>query len=306
MAPNTSTKYDLKKFDGSNDFSLWRMKMRVVLIQQGLLKALKGHYRKDCPERKGKKKDNSKMADAGVVKDNSNGADVLSVIISSSDGGWILDTGCSYHTWPNRDWFATYRSFNGGKVLMGNDVTCKVVGISSIQIRMHDGIMRTLTDVKHVPELRKNLISLGTLDSNSCSYRAVGGVMRIMKGVLVVMKWLSKEFWTEAVNTAAYLVNRSPPTAIDCKTLKKLFYFDAFEEGGVVNAGKDHGAREKVELERLTDGSHIYLLLYVDEMLITAKSMSNVNDLKEQLKRKFEMKDLGAAKRILGMKIQRD
>ncbi|KAK3028877.1 hypothetical protein RJ639_038562, partial [Escallonia herrerae] len=104
MAPNTSTKYDLEKFDGSNDFR---------------------HYRKDCPERKEKKKDNSKTADAGVVEDNSDGADVLSVIISSSDGGWILDTGCSYHMCPNRDWFVTYRSFDGGKVLMRNDVACK-------------------------------------------------------------------------------------------------------------------------------------------------------------------------------------
>ncbi|KAK3020890.1 hypothetical protein RJ639_047202 [Escallonia herrerae] len=41
MVPNTSMKYDLEKFDGLNDFSLWRMKMHVVLIQQGLLKALK-------------------------------------------------------------------------------------------------------------------------------------------------------------------------------------------------------------------------------------------------------------------------
>ncbi|KAK2973991.1 hypothetical protein RJ640_022714 [Escallonia rubra] len=151
-----------------------------------------GHYRKDCPERKGKKKDNFKTADAGVVEANSDGADVLSVTISSSDGGWILDTGCSYHMCPNRDWFATYRSFNGGKVLLGNDVACKVAGISSIQIRMHDGIVRTLTDVRNVPELRKILISLGTLDSNSCSYRAAGGVMRIMKGALVVMKELKQ------------------------------------------------------------------------------------------------------------------
>ncbi|KAK2970416.1 hypothetical protein RJ640_016270 [Escallonia rubra] len=44
-----------------------------------------------------------------------------------------------------RDWFATYRSFDGGKVLLGNDVACKVVGISSIQIRMHDGIGSTVT-----------------------------------------------------------------------------------------------------------------------------------------------------------------
>ncbi|KAK3007468.1 hypothetical protein RJ639_013340, partial [Escallonia herrerae] len=131
-----------------------------------------GHYRKDCPERKWKKKDNFKTADAGIVEDNSGGADVLSVTISFSDGGWILDTDCSYHMCLNRDWFVTYRSFDGSKVLMRNNVACKVVGIGSIQIRMHDGIVRTLTDVRHVPELRKILISLGTLDSNGCSYRA--------------------------------------------------------------------------------------------------------------------------------------
>ncbi|KAK3026866.1 hypothetical protein RJ639_041993 [Escallonia herrerae] len=34
--------------------------------------------------------------------------------------------------------------------------------------------------------------------------------------------------------------------------------------------------------------------------------MSDINGLKEQLKRKFKMKHLGAAKRILGMEIQRD
>ncbi|KAK3010914.1 hypothetical protein RJ639_011020 [Escallonia herrerae] len=60
------------------------------------------------------------------------------------------------------------------------------------KIRMHDSIVRTLSDVRHIPELRKNLISLGTLNSNSCSYRAVGGVMRIMKGALVVMKGLKQ------------------------------------------------------------------------------------------------------------------
>ncbi|KAK2989446.1 hypothetical protein RJ640_018764 [Escallonia rubra] len=169
MATNTSTKYDLEKFDGSNDFSLWRIKMRAVLIQQGLLKALKGKQ-----------------------EDNSDGADVLSVTTSSLDRGWILDTGCSYHMCPNRDWFATYRPFDGVKVLMRNDVACKVVGIGSIHIRMYDGIVRTLTDVKHVLELRKNLISLGTLDFNGCSYRAIGGVIRIMKGALVVMKGLDK------------------------------------------------------------------------------------------------------------------
>ncbi|XP_073152165.1 uncharacterized protein [Henckelia pumila] len=34
-------KFDIEKFTGKNDFSLWRIKMRAILIQQGLVEALK-------------------------------------------------------------------------------------------------------------------------------------------------------------------------------------------------------------------------------------------------------------------------
>lgn len=37
-------------------------------------------------------------------------------------------------------------------------------------------------------KLKKNIISLGTLDSNGCNYTTEGGVLRVMKGALVVMK----------------------------------------------------------------------------------------------------------------------
>nr|GEY47759.1 retrovirus-related Pol polyprotein from transposon TNT 1-94 [Tanacetum cinerariifolium] len=47
-------------------------------------------------------------------------------------------------------------------------------------------------------------------------------------------------------------------------------------------------------------------MLYVDDMLIAAKNIVVINDLKALLKSKFEMKDLGAAKKILGMEIWRD
>ena len=34
---------------------------------------------------------------------------------------------------------------------------------------------------------------------------------------------LPKVFWTEAINTTRYLINRSPSTSIDCKTLKEVW-----------------------------------------------------------------------------------
>jgi hypothetical protein len=61
-----------------------------------------------------------------------------------------------------------------------------------------------------------------------------------------------------------------------------------------------------VYVKSLDDGSFIFLLLYVDDMLITAKSIVEVNKLKVLLSKEFDMKDLGAAKKILGMEIRRD
>jgi hypothetical protein len=48
------------------------------------------------------------------------------------------------------------------------------------------------------------------------------------------------------------------------------------------------------------------MLLYVDDILIAGKSKSTIAETKAMLKSEFEMKDLGAAKRLLGMDIRRD
>ena len=61
-----------------------------------------------------------------------------------------------------------------------------------------------------------------------------------------------------------------------------------------------------VYYRQYSDGSFIYLLLYVDDMLIDYKDKSFISKLKSQLSEECEMKDLGAAKKILGMEIQRD
>ena len=50
----------------------------------------------------------------------------------------------------------------------------------------------------------------------------------------------------------------------------------------------------------------VYLLLYVDDMLIASGSLQDIQEFKQQLNSEFEMKDLGEAKRILGMEIIRD
>jgi hypothetical protein len=105
---------------------------------------------------------------AGIVEGKSEASDIV-LAVTVSDGPfndkWVLDTACTFHMSLKRDWCTTYESVNGGSVLMGNDVACKIVGIGTIRIRMYDGIMKTLTNVRHMPDLKKNIISLGTLES---------------------------------------------------------------------------------------------------------------------------------------------
>ena len=61
-----------------------------------------------------------------------------------------------------------------------------------------------------------------------------------------------------------------------------------------------------VYFKMIENGSYIILLLYVYDMLVVGYNMKYINFLKKKLSISFEMKDLGAAKKILGMRITRD
>ena len=61
-----------------------------------------------------------------------------------------------------------------------------------------------------------------------------------------------------------------------------------------------------VYYNKLSSGEYIYLLLYVDDMLIASKSRSAIDKLKKDLFSEFETKDLGEANKVLGVGIERD
>jgi len=154
-----------------------------------------GHLKKDCWKRQQKSKEDSSTEkkeantiNTGSASKTSMSYEVLSVDLSSHDQHWLLDSGASNHICIHREWFKTYKPINDGVVYMGNDVTCNIVGIGSIQLKMFDGTNKILTNVRHVPELRKSLIPLGVLDTNGYKTLIQGGVMKVYKGILLVMK----------------------------------------------------------------------------------------------------------------------
>jgi hypothetical protein len=61
-----------------------------------------------------------------------------------------------------------------------------------------------------------------------------------------------------------------------------------------------------VYFKKLNSDIFIILVLYVDDMILTSKSITVINRLKDEMAMAFDMKNLGAARQILGMEIFKD
>ena len=143
---------------------------------------------------KEKKNGKKPLESASVAEETSNDSEIGAHLLSVSSSNnvllesWVLDSACSYHMTPKKDCFEIYKPYNSGMVQMGNDATCPVIGIGTVKIKMFDRVVRVLSNVRHVQDLRKNLISLGALDDLGYSYSLKGGIMKITKGSLMAMK----------------------------------------------------------------------------------------------------------------------
>ncbi|KAH9799312.1 hypothetical protein KPL71_000313 [Citrus sinensis] len=123
------------------------------------------------------------------------------------------------------------------------------------------------------------------------------------------VKWLvamEEELASLKKNNTWILVEKtSNKILVGCKWIYKL------KDGESVDKQPSHGYSRSqydtcVYYRSLAHDSYIYLLLYVDAMLITCNQREAIEELKMQLSTEFEMKNLGAAIKSLGMQIVRD
>ena len=149
-----------------------------------------GHLKRDCPERKLKPKDSmNRSGDAAIVEEE--GYESVGVCVATDCNQkckWILDSGCTFYMTPFKDYFTEYHKFDGGKVMMGNNAMCKVIGIGTVKLRLQDGTLLMIKQVRHVPDLKRNLISLGMFDKMGYSIRLESGYLKILDGSKTVLK----------------------------------------------------------------------------------------------------------------------
>ena len=114
--------------------------------------------------------------------------DAMILSVNSPIESWILDSGASFHATPCQEIMENYVSGDFGKVHLADDETLKIVGKGDIRLKLPNQTTWKLQGVRHVPGLRRNLISVGQLDGEGYCTTFSGHEWKITKGALVIAR----------------------------------------------------------------------------------------------------------------------
>ncbi|KAE8678404.1 Basic helix-loop-helix DNA-binding superfamily protein, putative isoform 2 [Hibiscus syriacus] len=203
-------KFDTEKFNGRN-FSLWKLKMKIILRKDGCLAAISERSVHFTDDNKWIEIDENAMSNFHLAladedhlkKDcwslNKNPNPQGNTSNTSDDGDALC---CEAST-----------TVEGGSVYSCNDHALEIISVGTIKLKMYDGTIKVVRDVRHVKGLKKNLLSYGLLDNNASKVETRKGIMEVFRRALVVLK----EIWTH-VRTR----NKSPCGAKVISRLNKV------------------------------------------------------------------------------------
>ena len=146
-------------------------------------------FKKDLKEEKVKQKDEGTSAvitvDDGIVVfvDESECLHTLGDKVE-----WVVDTVASYHVTPRKDFFTSYRTGDFNNVRMGNSSVAKILGIGDICMKTDVGCTLVLKEVRHVLDLRLNLISGLALDRDGYVSMFGQGAWKLSRGSMTVAR----------------------------------------------------------------------------------------------------------------------
>ena len=101
---------------------------------------------------------------------------------------WIVDSATSYYATPHLQLFSNYRVKDFGMVKIGNFSHSKIVGMGNVCFETNMGYKLTMKYVRHVPNLRLNLMSRFSLDKQGYQNHFGKGKWMLTKGSLVFAK----------------------------------------------------------------------------------------------------------------------
>ncbi|KAG8372457.1 hypothetical protein BUALT_Bualt12G0068200 [Buddleja alternifolia] len=88
--------------------------------------------------------------------------------------------------------FTSYTSGNFGRVRMANHGVTEVIDMGNINLETDIGCRLILRDVRHIPDIRLNIISIGKLDDDGYVSNFSEGKWKLTKGSLITAKGKKK------------------------------------------------------------------------------------------------------------------
>ena len=79
-----------------------------------------------------------------------------------------MDSGASFRTTPHQEIIQNYVRGDFGKVYLANGEALDVVGMGDVRIILPNGFIWLLQKVRHILDLKMNLISAGQLNDEGC------------------------------------------------------------------------------------------------------------------------------------------
>ena len=109
-------------------------------------------------------------------------------IVVEGDIMIVIDDGCVSFATQDSNWVIDYGASFYVNIRMGNNGVSKIVGIGDICFETNIGNKLVLKDVRHVPDIRLNLISTGKLDDEEFSNSLGESKWKLTKGSLVMAR----------------------------------------------------------------------------------------------------------------------
>ena len=81
--------------------------------------------------------------------------------MDSPTESWILDLCASFHSSQNKELFQNFKFENFKKAYLADNKALEIEGKGDVCIKTLEGNQWTLKDVRYIPDLKKNLISIG-------------------------------------------------------------------------------------------------------------------------------------------------
>nr|GEY60364.1 copia LTR rider [Tanacetum cinerariifolium] len=160
------------------------------------------HLKRNCPKNNRKKSSgyinkDDQPSSSGSIYD---GSEVMMVMSVEALLDWIMDSGGSYHMIPRLDLFFDFLECDGGSVLLGDNMECKIRGIGKVRVQLKDELSFVLHNVRYIPELKRNLILLRTLKKEGYTVKLQSSKIKVINGSRVVLSGTRRDNYVYSLN----------------------------------------------------------------------------------------------------------